>query len=96
MKLWLDDVRPAPAGWTHVRSVAEAIITIGIDVIEDGAIFEAASLDHDLGNGTDGIVFVDWMIENNIWPRTKPLVHSMNPPGRERMERSINRYFPEE
>lgn len=41
--LWLDDVRPAPEGWVHVKTDAEARV-----LLEQG-IVRAASLDHDLG-----------------------------------------------
>lgn len=43
MKLWLDDVRPAPAGWTWVKTVDEAR-----DAVLAGGVDEM-SLDHDLG-----------------------------------------------
>lgn len=43
VKLWLDDVRPAPPGWTHVRSVNEALALLATGTVT------AASLDHDLG-----------------------------------------------
>lgn len=42
MKLWVDDIRPAPEGWERARSVTEAIrILATIDV-------EEVSLDHDI------------------------------------------------
>lgn len=43
MKLWLDDVRPAPPGWDHVKTVPDAK-----EALESGAVVKA-SLDHDLG-----------------------------------------------
>ncbi len=43
MKLWLDDVRPAPDGWVHAKTTSEAC-----DVMLAGQV-EEASLDHDLG-----------------------------------------------
>jgi hypothetical protein len=43
MKLWLDDRRPAPPGWTRVHTVAEAQA-----YLQTGEVDEA-SLDHDLG-----------------------------------------------
>jgi hypothetical protein len=105
MKLWLDDERPAPEGWLRARSVEEAIYIMGYSRFSPTKSerefpyrenFEACSLDHDLGMGddNDGIQFVDWMVENGIWPKTKPTVHSMNPAGRKRMERTIDRYWP--
>ncbi len=43
MKLWLDDERPAPPGWVHVTTVADAQ-----RLLASGKVTEA-SLDHDLG-----------------------------------------------
>lgn len=41
--LWLDDMRPAPIGWVHVKTVHEAR-----QHLERGNV-RYASLDHDLG-----------------------------------------------
>ena len=43
MKLWLDDMRPAPDGWQHAKTVGEAQ-----EMLLTGDVTEA-SLDHDLG-----------------------------------------------
>jgi hypothetical protein len=43
VKLWLDDVRPALAGWVHAHIVQEAIDILNTQEVTD------ASLDHDLG-----------------------------------------------
>lgn len=100
MKLWLDDIRPAPEGWTWARSVDEAIYIMLYQGrsrdFPNISNFEACSLDHDLGEGDerDGIVFVDWMVKTKCWPNTKPVVHSMNPVGRQRMQQTIERYWP--
>lgn len=58
VNLWLDDMRPAPAGWVHCRSVneAKALLTTG------GVM--RASLDHDLGacdacNGRDADAWLE-------------------------------------
>ena len=104
MKLWLDDVREpwkhGCVGWHWAKTAAEAI-----DVLKTGKV-EEASLDHDLapehypwncdsveqciGTGFDVIV---WMEINNVWPPLGVTVHSMNPAGRERMERVIERSY---
>jgi hypothetical protein len=46
IRLWLDDIRPAPPGWTWVATVedAKALLVLGVD---------KASLDHDLGDACD-------------------------------------------
>ena len=88
MKLWLDDVRPAPPGWTHARSIEEAQRWLSTGTVEE------ASLDHDLGfEEPDGSALVRWMALTGHWPRTRPVVHSMNPVGRAYMEGVIERYF---
>ena len=85
MKLWLDDLRPAPPGWAHVKTAGEAI-----NALQTGTV-EKIALDHDLGdpdiNGT-GYLVVCWMKENNIWPEWVR-VHSMNPTGAARMNQVI-------
>jgi hypothetical protein len=96
MKLWLDDIRQPPnETWLWAKDIETAKLMV-IFSAEDGPdSFEACSLDHDLGLGdkADAIYFVDWMAEYNIWPQEKPVIHSMNPVGRARMQRTIDRYF---
>lgn len=43
INLWLDDMRPAPAGWVHVRTDQEARAYLAKGIVA------RASLDHDLG-----------------------------------------------
>ncbi len=45
-KLWLDDVRIAPAGWIWAHSVDEAK-----KLMSSGVRFDEMSLDHDMGLG---------------------------------------------
>ena len=48
MKLYLDDIRPAPKGWALCRWPEEVI-----ELIEQGEV-EEISLDHDLGDSCVG------------------------------------------
>lgn len=62
VKLWLDDMRPAPMGWVHVKTVDEAKWYLERDLVE------VASLDHDLGaceDCMDGKTAEQWLVENN-------------------------------
>lgn len=87
MRIWLDDVRPAPEGWVWVGTVEEAI-----GLMSSGEVLEA-SLDHDLGDGEqEGYALVLYMAENDLWPEEAISVHSSNPPGAERMAGVIERY----
>ena len=93
MKLWIDDVRPAPEGYVWRKSVNEAIdllsdlINFGIDDIE------VLDIDHDAGEyadqGGDYIKLLDWLEETS---RNYPIkIHSANPVGVENMRRIIER-----
>lgn len=81
MKLWLDDLRPAPEGWVHARTAEEAIA-----ILEGGAV-EEVSLDHDLGDeaaGT-GLDVAAWIEDAAVFgtiPRVRWAVHTSNPVGR--------------
>jgi hypothetical protein len=87
MRIWLDDIRPAPQGWVWVDTVEKAI-----ELMASGEVAEA-SLDHDLGDGEqEGYKLVLWMAENDMWPREAISVHSANPPGAKRMCGVIERY----
>jgi hypothetical protein len=48
MKLYLDDIRPCPIGWTYAQTVQEAQRII-LATLDCGIVWEDASLDHDLG-----------------------------------------------
>lgn len=51
MKLWVDDERRAPEGWTQARTVTEAIRTIAMF----GADITEIALDHDIGHPAHNI-----------------------------------------
>ena len=93
MKIWLDDVREAPEGFVHCRSVNEAICVI--EENEKFSVIELIDCDHDLGDyavdGGDGIKLLDWLLERGtLYPVS---LHTMNPVGRDNMQRILNRYW---
>ncbi len=89
MKLWIDDLRPAPAGYVWCKSVFMArafIITTKEEI-------ELIDIDHDAGDyacfGGDYIKLLDWLEETG---RNYPIhIHSMNPVGVANMRRIIRR-----
>ena len=89
MKLWLDDIRPAPDdSWVWVRSVNKAK-----DAIEKADLVEFIDIDHDLGcyyyDGGDGIRLLDWLEATD---RSCSIhIHSMNPVGVQNMRAIIQR-----
>jgi hypothetical protein len=64
MKIWLDDLRPAPWGYESARSVNEAKTLIR-EAERNGIEIEVLDLDHDLGDfasqGGDAIKLLDWL-----------------------------------
>jgi hypothetical protein len=95
MRVWLDDVRPMPAGYdVHVRTAGEAV-----GLLKTGAVTEL-SLDHDLGderNGT-GYEVARWIEEAAFrWGEgdpegLRPLtwhIHSQNPVGLGNMTQAL-------
>ena len=94
MKIWLDDVRPAPSGYMLAHSVNEAIDYI-LSAESKGEEIELIDCDHDLGDyavdGGDGIKLLDWLVERETY---YPIaLHTANPVGRENMLRTIRRYW---
>ena len=97
MKLWVDDVRPAP-DWERgtdeyvwCQSVNQA--KNAIEYFEEWFRVELIDLDHDAGDyandGGDYIKLLDWLEETG---RNYPIrIHSMNPVGVENMRRIIQR-----
>lgn len=105
VKLWHDDVRPAPAGWLWARTNAEAK-----RILREHSI-EVISLDHDLGyhdvvlpedpnelaevlllkgdSEETGADLVKWMVETRHIPRDVR-VHSWNPAGARRMAQLLH------
>ena len=99
MKLWIDDVRPAPKGYVWCKSVNEAKRVIieysdkldfDMNVID---MIELIDIDHDAGDyvkdGGDYIRLLDWLEETG---RNYPIhIHSMNPVGVANMRAIIKR-----
>ena len=100
MKLWIDDVRPAPMGYTWVRSVNEAKQAIleteqrrVCGMYDMQFSITLIDIDHDAGDyvsdGGDYIKLLDWLEETD---RNYPIrIHSQNPVGVENMRRIIQR-----
>lgn len=93
MKLWLDDVRPAPEGYWLAESVNSAKLAIQIVEDSNSLTVELIDLDHDAGDyandGGDYIKLLDWLEETG---RNYPIrIHSMNPVGCANMRRIIER-----
>lgn len=96
MKLWVDDIRPAPEGWYQARSVNVAKEMI----IGNYPNIEIISLDHDSGDynrfGGDYINILKWLEEGEYQYNRKivtfPIqIHSMNPVGVQNMRNIIQR-----
>ena len=94
MKLWIDDVRPAPEGYVHCYTVIQAKNFIQfiekrnayVSIHTEKGItdeIELIDIDHDAGDfardGGDYIKLLNWLEETG---RNYPIhIHSMNPVG---------------
>ena len=94
MKLWIDDVRPAPNKneYTHLHAVDMAKFSIILNE-NKGSPYELIDIDHDAGDyaqyGGDYIKLLDWLEETG---RSYPIrIHSMNPVGVQNMRAIIER-----
>jgi hypothetical protein len=99
MKLWIDDVRPAPEGYIWCKSVLMAksyIIKYSNRIDWDNNLvdeIELIDIDHDAGDyacfGGDYIKLLDWLEETG---RNYPIrIHSANAVGVANMRRIIER-----
>ena len=100
MKLWVDDVRPAPAGYVWCKTVDQAKGYIRkfedmhtLSRQKDFWKIELIDIDHDAGDyvsdGGDYIKLLDWLEETS---RNYPIrIHSMNPVGIKNMRAIIKR-----
>lgn len=92
MKIWVDDIRPAPDGYLSVNSVERTKRTIMFFECMGNNI-EIIDLDHDAGeyadDGGDYIEILNWLEDTG---RNYPIrIHSQNPVGVENMRRIIER-----
>ena len=99
MKLWIDDVRPAPNGYTWKQSVYGAMHYIMLCEAKariyknDSYGIKLIDIDHDAGDysnqGGDYINLLNWLEETG---RNYPIrLHSMNPVGVANMRAIIKR-----
>ena len=106
MKLWIDDVRPAPDGYVWRKSVDDAIGIIElIDIFsqytcynpstgeEKKAYIELIDIDHDAGDYAQyGGDYIKLLDWLEETGRNYPIrIHSMNPVGVENMRRIIQK-----
>ena len=94
IKIWVDDLRECPEGYTLAKSVNEAKQLV-VYCEQEGIEVEVLDLDHDLGDyypdGGDAIKLLDWLAERESFYPIK--IHTANPVGRANMQRMIERYW---
>lgn len=87
MKIYLDDKRKAPEGWTRTNTVKETI-----DLLRSREAI-ALSLDHDLGTRSNGNDVLLWLEEqvalHNFIPPDEILIHSANAGAKPKMLAAI-------
>lgn len=80
MKIWLDDVRQMPAGFTHHCKTADEAIKL----LHSGMV-QHISFDHDLGTESTGYsvaCYIESMAAKAEMPYMTWEIHSANPVGK--------------
>lgn len=90
MKVWLDDLRPAPEGYIRVYWPEQAI-----GLLKTGKCTHL-SLDHDLGNDAKGTGYdvLLWIEQSTMLENFKPpiiTIHSANISARQKMNMAIDK-----
>lgn len=92
MKVYLDDERPTPRGWTRTYTAPETIDLLKTNLVTD------LSLDHDLGDdevpsigcGYDVLLWLEEQVAlHGFVPPSHISVHSSNASARIKMEAAI-------
>ncbi len=87
MKLYVDDLRPPPIGWTLAKTVDEAI-----EWLSQGSVTEL-SLDYDLGGsdatGLDVLSWIEIALAESRVSMPTMTAHSGSVLGRRRLEAQI-------
>lgn len=104
--IWLDDIRPIDSKYNSYVRYGNYADPKSVDAakywIEEaekwGYKYFILDLDHDLGDyqscGGDGIKLLDWLVETGRTTSNYQIrLHTMNPVGRENMQRMIDRYW---
>lgn len=91
-RLWIDDERPTPDGFSWTAKTSEEAIS---SLMFASWTWDEVSFDHDLGGDDTTRAVMLWMIENDAWPRAIT-IHTGNPVGREWLLGMANRYAPAE
>lgn len=95
MRLYVDDLRSPPPGWTVIRNLRTALIMVdGARIM--GYKIEAISFDHDIpskGIHETSRPLMYYLCEHDYWP-DKVYVHSMNSVGVDYLEGMVLRYAP--
>jgi hypothetical protein len=92
LKVYLDDERNTPPGWTRVYWPDEAI-----RLLKSGRVAEI-SLDHDLGDdrrgtGNDVVVWIEEAVVTRGFTPPRIYVHSANTSARRKMEQGIKQIY---
>jgi hypothetical protein len=106
LKLWIDDVRPAPHGFTEIHSVNEAKVIIEaldcafamsseLGFYDEAKNFkiEVIDIDHDAGDfAYDGGDYIKLLDWLEMTEKNYPIhIHSMNPVGAANMRAIIQK-----
>ena len=89
-KIWIDDLRPAPAGYQWCRNYEQAVAALNT-FSSCGEGIEIVDLDHDLGEEKTGYDIAKYIVMNNIIIDSFRC-HSMNVVGKKNIIQLLINY----
>lgn len=107
IRLYLDDKRETPEGWVRAYTASACVQILKTQEVDelslDHDLGHCTSCEGCQGFRSTcgcpchftGLTVVTFMMLNDVWPRTKPVVHSQNPVGAATMRAYIDRYWHE-
>ena len=89
MKLYVDDIRIAPAGWVQAWNARQAVKHLATKEVTH------LSLDHDLGDpgactGYDIMKWIEVRVHMENFPLPEIKFHTANPTGRDNMQAALD------
>lgn len=97
MRLYIDDLRDPPSEeWRVARTSAEALGILEAHKVlhDDSLLIEEISFDYDLGGTDTTRPVIDWIEENDYWPK-RIFLHTANNVGRNYMLLVARSHAPE-
>jgi hypothetical protein len=91
MKVYLDDIRPAPNGWIRTYSVAETIELLKTSNVTHLSLDHDLGIESEVGTGYDVLLWIEKQVFTTNFNSPDIVIHSDNPAAVTRMKLAVKR-----